>query len=173
MTDFEKMLAILRREEGEWPKGQYAYPDPESQTDTWAFGYGHQITDEVICAALAAGGTLTCNAALAEAMLKAQAMESLDDVGTAFPGLHTSPSLSVRRVALALARYQIGPKFLTWPDTQAAIRIRAWPAASAAMRDSDWRRDQTPARAERVCQMTKTGQWPDWIKELEAKEEKP
>jgi len=172
MTDFEKMLVILRYEEGQ---SLIACPDPAGQIRTWAIGSGHQITDKTICAALDQEskeqflpGSLTCNEQLAEAMLRIQAQEALNNAKGRFRDLR-----GVRLIAIAVAIYQLGHTFLWWTDTCFAIEREGWPAAADAMRDSKWHNKQTPERAERVCKMIESGEWPEWIKELQAKEAKP
>jgi len=156
VTDFEKLLAILRFEEG---LSLTAYPDPEGQTGTWACASGHQLTDKVICAALGAGGTLTCDKALAEAMLREDAHRSMVFARNLF-SFYSVREEGARLVAAALAIYQIGSKFCQWHDMRVALSCSDWPAVAAAMRASEWHDKQTPARAERVCKMIATGEWP-------------
>lgn len=80
-------------------------------------------------------------------------------LATKFP--HYAELSEIRQAVLVSMAFQLGSKPLHWPDFMAALAARDYPKAAAAGRDSDWRRIQTPVRAERAMQMLETNLWQD------------
>lgn len=67
----------------------------------------------------------------------------------------------VRQGALVDMAYTMGlPKLTGFRDMLAAVRARDWPRAAAEVMDSEWARDEAPARAQRVADMLRTGNAP-------------
>jgi lysozyme len=65
-----------------------------------------------------------------------------------------------RRVAIVGMAFQLGTAgMLGFRRAIAAARDERWDVASAEMLDSKWAKEDTPARAHRMAQQMKTGEW--------------
>jgi lysozyme len=66
----------------------------------------------------------------------------------------------VRRGVIVCMAYQLGTNGVAnFKKMCAALRIRDYQTASLEMLDSVWAREQTPARAQRMAKIMRTGQW--------------
>lgn len=77
---------------------------------------------------------------------------------------HALPAWSslseVRRDVLIHMGYQMGEGFIAkFPKFIAALNAQDWTAAKAHGLDSDWAREQTPARAKRLMNRLERGVW--------------
>lgn len=72
---------------------------------------------------------------------------------------HFSDLNEVRQAVLVSMCFQLGEKPLHWPNFVRALEQRDYNGAATHGLDSDWARDQTPARAKRQMQMLASGQW--------------
>lgn len=65
----------------------------------------------------------------------------------------------VREAVLVNMAFQLGSKLYAFVETLRHLQAGSWNAAADAMLDSAWAK-QTPARAQELAQMVRTGEWP-------------
>lgn len=143
MTDLA--LQLIKESEG---CELVAYKDTR---DLWTIGYGHLLDPQT-----QDWGGYAITQQEADAFLE-------DDMGTArnlangFP--YFASMNDVRQAVCISMCFQMGAKPLHWPNFMAALEAQDYTATAAAGRDSEWRRVQTPKRAEREMKMLETGNW--------------
>lgn len=68
----------------------------------------------------------------------------------------------VRKIVLVDMAYNLGtPRFLKFEKMLAALELRDYTLAAAEMLDSKWARKDVGARAVRLAEMMRTGEWPE------------
>ena len=146
-------LALVRRHEG---LRLVAYRDTRGN---WTIGFGTRITDQALLAGLDAGGSLSIDEAMAEAMLdrgvrvaRNQAIDWLSyrrDVWT-----------SARLAAVTSMAYNLGGAgLLQFRMMQHAALAHDWEGVADEALDSQWAQ-QVGSRAVEIAEMLRTNEWP-------------
>lgn len=140
----DKLVAMLKKEEG-------FNPVPYKDSFGWSIGYGHFCIKRMLD---------SVTEPMAEAIL-------LGDIHVAEEGVnHWFPTYlmfeDTRQDALIAMAFQMGADvFAHFPKATGHVRGMAWKEAAEDFMDSLWAREQTPARASRVCKMIETGEYPE------------
>lgn len=141
--DNDLIERMLRKEEG------CRLKEYRDTLGNLTIGYGHLITDDESFPPVI---TIT----EAETILNEDIAKALNAVKNRL--LWTDTLDETRFAVLVCMVFQMGLNgLLNFPDTLAAIKLRDWQSAHDAMMDSDWARDDSPARARRMAEIILTG----------------
>lgn len=131
----------------------------------WTFGIGRCVETAPLTGAewkflLDAGHIqVQIDHAGAQYLLHAKEAEATAALKTLLPNWSTMGD--VRQNALIEECYQLGNSFLIgWPHTLAALKNNDWDGVANNEMESEWAVHQTPARASKLIQMLRSGQWP-------------
>lgn len=136
------MLAIEQAIESTKKEESYRRFVYQCTKKRWTVGYGRNVQDNGV------------SEPEAEYLLKNDIFESFQDLNHIFPpALLLSFPTEVQRVLIEM-RFQMGSgSFRGFKNMIAAAKRKDWPGMIREMKDSDWYREDTPARARRVVNL--------------------